>query len=173
MSTVNICVQWVWKSSKLACGLIIIVWGQWDWERSKCVREVSAAIVRVTRVSGWVHGHSKQDTYWKRHCNICLAILCPIDRKIKLVTLGEGNPKSVATTPRCRWIQYSIPWIAPLDAYLIMLSVKQGDIKYHFWVIGMTRPGIEPQSPTPLANTIHSANIYNEINNTKETFPLV
>ena len=25
-----------------------------------------------------------------------------------------------------------------------MLSVKQEGIKYHFWVFGMTRPGIEP-----------------------------
>ena len=32
-----------------------------------------------------------------------------------------------------------------------MLSVKLGGIKYHFWVFGMTRPGIEPRSPRPLA----------------------
>ena len=36
-----------------------------------------------------------------------------------------------------------------LDPYLIMLSVKQGGIKYYFWVFGMTRPGIEPWSPGP------------------------
>ena len=30
-----------------------------------------------------------------------------------------------------------------LNPYLLMLSVKQGGIKYHFWVFGMTRPGIE------------------------------
>ena len=35
-----------------------------------------------------------------------------------------------------------------------MLSVKQGGIKYHFRVFGMTRPRIEPKSPGPLANTI-------------------
>ena len=35
-----------------------------------------------------------------------------------------------------------------------MLSVKQGGIKYHFLVFGMTRPGIEPLFPGPLANTI-------------------
>ena len=41
-----------------------------------------------------------------------------------------------------------------LDPYLIMLSVKQGGIKNHFfWVFGMTQPGIEPHSPRPLANT--------------------
>ena len=41
-----------------------------------------------------------------------------------------------------------------LDPYLIMLSVKQGGIKYYCWVFGMTRPGIEPLSPGPLANTL-------------------
>ena len=35
-----------------------------------------------------------------------------------------------------------------------MLSVKQGGIKYHFRVFGMTRPGIDPRSPRPLANTL-------------------
>ena len=40
------------------------------------------------------------------------------------------------------------------DVYLIMLSVKQGNIKYHFWVFVITRRGIEPWSPGPLANTL-------------------
>ena len=31
-----------------------------------------------------------------------------------------------------------------------MLSVKQGDIKYHFLSFGMTQPGIEPGSPGSL-----------------------
>ena len=35
-----------------------------------------------------------------------------------------------------------------------MLSVKQGGIKYHFWVFGMTPPGVETRSPGPLANTL-------------------
>ena len=35
-----------------------------------------------------------------------------------------------------------------------MLSVKQGGIKYDFWVFGMIQPGIEPRSSKPLANTI-------------------
>ena len=38
--------------------------------------------------------------------------------------------------------------------YLILLSVKQGGIKYHFWVFGMTRPRIETQAPQPLVNTL-------------------
>ena len=35
-----------------------------------------------------------------------------------------------------------------------MLKVKQGGIKYYFWVFGMTPPGIEFWSPRPLANTL-------------------
>ena len=34
-----------------------------------------------------------------------------------------------------------------------MLSVKQGGIKYHFWVFGMTWAKIETQSPGPFMNT--------------------
>ena len=46
-----------------------------------------------------------------------------------IVVDGDPNaPFSLATTPRCRGGWYSLPWIAPL----IMLSVKQGGIKYHF-----------------------------------------
>ena len=77
--------------------------------------------------------------------------------KVKLATLVKGDPKapfSIVTTPRCRRGCYSFPWIAPLYPYLIMLSVKQGGIKYHFWVLDMTRPGIEYWSPGPLANTL-------------------
>ena len=48
------------------------------------------------------------------------------------------------------------PWFLhfTLDTYLILLSVKQGSIKYNFEVFGMTRPGIEPRSPGSLANTL-------------------
>ena len=36
-----------------------------------------------------------------------------------------------------------------------MLSVKLGGIKYHFFLVfGVARPGIEPRSPDPLANTL-------------------
>ena len=58
-------------------------------------------------------------------------------KKVKLATIVEGNPKapfSIATTPRCRGGRYSFPGLLyfTLDPYLIMLSVKQGGIKYHF-----------------------------------------
>ena len=44
----------------------------------------------------------------------------------------EGDSLSIATTLKCRRGCYSFRWIAPLtlDPYLIMLSVKQGGIKY-------------------------------------------
>ena len=35
-----------------------------------------------------------------------------------------------------------------------MLSVKQVGIKHHFWVFGMTRPGIEPRPLERLANIL-------------------
>ena len=53
-----------------------------------------------------------------------------------MVTLVKGEPKapfSIATTPRSRDGHYSIPWIAPLYPYPIILSIKQGRIKYHFF----------------------------------------
>ena len=47
----------------------------------------------------------------------------------------EGDQKapfSKATTSRCRGGYYFFPWIFPLNTYLVLLSVKQGGIKYHF-----------------------------------------
>ena len=50
----------------------------------------------------------------------------------------KGDPKgpfSIASTPRCREGHYSFPGLLHfiLDNFLIMLSVKQGGIKYHFF----------------------------------------
>ena len=58
--------------------------------------------------------------------------------KVKLATVVEGDPKapfSIATTLRFRGGCYSFPGLLhfTLDPYLIMLSVKQGGIKYHFF----------------------------------------
>ena len=54
-----------------------------------------------------------------------------------LANLVEGDPKAtflIATTPRCRGGHYAFPGLFHfiLDDYLIMLSLKQGGIKYHF-----------------------------------------
>ena len=68
-------------------------------------------------------------------------------------TLAEGDPKapfSIATIPREGVTPFPGLLHFTLDPYLIMLCVKQGRIKYHFWIFGMTRPGIEPQSSGPL-----------------------
>ena len=56
---------------------------------------------------------------------------------INLLTIVEGNlkvPFSIAIIPRCGRRCNPFPWIAPLtlDPYFIMLSVKQGGIKYYF-----------------------------------------
>ena len=56
---------------------------------------------------------------------------------VNKVTVVEGDPKvpfSIATTASCSGGRHSFPWIAPLtlDPYFIMLSVKQGGIKYNF-----------------------------------------
>ena len=64
--------------------------------------------------------------------------LCTSKSKVKLATIVEGNPKapfSIATTPMCRGGRYSFPGLLyfTLDPYLIMLSVKQGGIKYHIF----------------------------------------
>ena len=56
---------------------------------------------------------------------------------VKLAMVVEGDPKvsfSIATTPWCRGGRYYFPGLVhfTLDPYVIMLSVKQGSIKYHF-----------------------------------------
>ena len=68
---------------------------------------------------------------------VCIYIYIYIYSKVKLATIVEGNPKapfSIATTPMCRGGRYSFPGLLyfTLDPYLIMLSAKQGGIKYHF-----------------------------------------
>ena len=91
--------------------------------------------------------------------------------KKKLATLVEVDPKapfSITTTPRCLGGVYFFPWIVPLYPYLIILSVKQGSIKYHFGVFAMTRPGIETRSPGLLANILFIWPIINILNKWKD-----
>ena len=57
-----------------------------------------------------------------------------------MATLVEGDsntPFLIATTPRCREGTTPFPRLFhfTLDLYLIMLSVKQGGIKYHFLIL--------------------------------------
>ena len=55
--------------------------------------------------------------------------------EVKLSTLVEGDPKAPFS----------------LVTYLILLSVKQGGVKYHFKSL---LKSLEPRSPGPLANTL-------------------
>ena len=76
------------------------------------------------------------------------------DTKVNWLTIVKGalrTPFSIATTLRCRGRHHFFNWITPLtlDSYLIMLSVKQGSIKYHFLSLWY-----EPRSPRPLVNTL-------------------
>ena len=52
-----------------------------------------------------------------------------------MVTIAEGDPKVlffISYYTNCREEHYFFPKIAPLYPRYIMLSVKQGGIKYHF-----------------------------------------
>ena len=76
------------------------------------------------------------------------------------MTVVKGDPKApflIATKPRCWRGRYSFPWIAPtlplihtLYCWVLSKEVSSTILK----VFGMTRPGIEPRSPGPLANTL-------------------
>ena len=71
----------------------------------------------------------------------------------------EGNPKAPFSIPpslRYRGESYSFPWIPPLilDRYLIMLSVKQGGIKYHFLSLWYNSTWNQTSVSGPLANTL-------------------
>ena len=73
-------------------------------------------------------------------CNSCWKGIfrAPLDYIcVSWLIVVEGNPKApfpLATTSRFRGGSNFFPWIFPLTLglYLIMLSVKQGGIKYHF-----------------------------------------
>ena len=77
----------------------------------------------------------------------------------KLATVLEGDlkaPFSIATAMRCRGGLHFT-----LDTNLIILSAKQGGIKYHFLkVFSKTWPGIEPWFPGPLVNTLPTGSIH-------------
>ena len=86
------------------------------------------------------------------YCYVTLIILKKKKGKV-------GDPKalfSIATTPKygrgCSSLHGLLHFT--LDLYLKMLSVKQGDIKYHFYVSSMTRPVIEPRHRGPVVNTL-------------------
>ena len=91
-----------------------------------------------------MHQHTHTHTHTHTH-KMCISLFFLANSRLfvvwhiskKMATIVEGNPKapfSIATTPRCRGRRYSFPELPyfTLDPYLIMLSVKQGGMKYHF-----------------------------------------
>ena len=52
------------------------------------------------------------------------------------VVVVVGDPRALFSIATTTGLLHST-----LDPYLIILSVKQGNIKYHFWVYGMNRRG--------------------------------
>ena len=78
----------------------------------------------------WYAKKKKQPTNPTKYTTIYI-------RKVKSATVVEGiqkAPFSIATTPRCSGGRYSFPGLLhfTLDNYLILPSVKQAGIKYHF-----------------------------------------
>ena len=73
-----------------------------------------------------------------------------------VVEIDQKAPFSIATSPKCKGGHYAFPGLLhfTIDMYLILLSIKQGGIKYHFKVFGMMRPAIDSRSPGTLANTL-------------------
>ena len=79
-------------------------------------------------IRGWLHTPNSS-----KNSEVKLAV-----SKVKWTTLIESDPKapfSIATTMKCRGGHYSFPGLLhfTFDPYLIILSVKQGGIKYHFF----------------------------------------
>ena len=79
--------------------------------------------------------------------------------KKKLVTVFKGNPEapfSVATTRGVRKGDTPFPGLLhfTLDTYIVMLSVKQVGIKYHFLSLWYDSTWDGTQVSGPLANTL-------------------
>ena len=115
----------------------------YQWQQTLHQRKVQWDVVHR-----WTH--SSEDKWPKQRV--------PFFR-IMLATVVEGDAKapfSIATTPRCRGGRYSFPWIAPFYPwYVPFMAVLSKEVSSTiFWVFGMTRPGLEPRSPGPLANTL-------------------
>ena len=99
------------------------------------------------------------------------------------MTLVEGDQKapfSIAATPSCMGgaTPFSGLLRFTIDAYLILMSVKQRGINTIFKVFGMTRPGIEHRSPGPLAKEIdqsrsgcYTKNEYSTLSSAQEQEP--
>ena len=75
-------------------------------------------------------------------------------KKVKLPKGDQTAPFSIAITPRCERGRHSfsldcptLPLIRTLYCWMLSKEVSSTI----FWILGMTRPGIEPRSSEPLA----------------------
>ena len=84
---------------------------------------------------------------------------CYVSKQGCLFLFVEGHQKapfSIAATPKCRGVLLlflgcsTLPLIRTLYCWVLSREVSSTIFK----VFGMTRPGIEPRSPGPLANTL-------------------
>ena len=86
--------------------------------------------------------HSISSRIWTR-----VAVSIPYDDNHYTTSIFFNDPRIYVTVVEGD-TKYHLPVIR-----IIMLSVKQGGIKYHFWVCGRIRLVIEPKSPELLAKT--------------------
>ena len=97
------------------CVCVVVEWGQ------ICLPKI--ALINKSNYKAAPHTHTHTNIYAYTHAQTHTRTYI----LSSYPTVAEA-PFSIATTGR-----YSFPWIAPLtlDPHLIMLSVKQGSIKYY------------------------------------------
>ena len=87
------------------------------------------AILSILKNMKTIYNENRMEPKWS------LPVYIEISNLADLSQRWPNTPFSLATIPRCKEGCYYFSWIAPLtlDLYLVMSSVKQGDIKYYFF----------------------------------------
>ena len=104
-------------------------------------------------------------SFWKKSLMVTHDYGRQLILKVKSATVVERDPKapfSIATTPRCRKDSTPFPELLhfTLDSYLIMQSVQQGSIKYHFLSLWYYSTWYWTQVPRPVGeHSNHYANV--------------
>ena len=117
------------NSNSLLCSVVQILFNMWEIceQKKKTLKFLGGSEIFIF----WPTENKNKGLY------ITSNFICRSDSgqifKVKLVTVVEGNPKapfSIGVGEGATPFPGLLPFI--LDPYLIMLSVKQGAIKYHF-----------------------------------------
>ena len=122
----NILVQDLNLTDPFTMTITIISWKPFSFPSYKCTYLILSKFIKLFN-RYLIETFSAKQFQLKYHSSFI--------SKVKLVTLVKGDTKapfSIATTPGCRGGHYSFLWIAPLYPHSIVLSAKQGGIKYHF-----------------------------------------